>query len=146
MAQKIASIDSALTQSAGTFSPELAGSTDAGTWEYTTQSGYYVRHGNMCFVSIRINPSSIADSPTGSLIITGLPYTAVAGANQVLPVMATGINWTASAVQLQIYIAASGTEATFYGTLNNGTWAAVPVGNIVATDDLIISGWYQITP
>jgi hypothetical protein len=136
----------ALKQEAGTFTPALQGSGTAGTWAYTTQLGTYIRIGNMVFFKLRVKPSSISGSPTGNLQITGLPYTSESTTDDVFTVMVTGVNWGTSMTQIKGFMTKGTSTIEFYGQYNNGAWAVVPVGNILATDDIIIRGEYQITP
>lgn len=61
----------------GTWTPELAGSTVAGTFTYAaTTGGNYTRMGSTVFFSGRITISTVSVAPTGNLRITGLPFTA----------------------------------------------------------------------
>jgi hypothetical protein len=137
----------ALTQTASTFTPALFGSTGAGTWAWTTQWGYYVLHGSVCYVAICLNPSSISGSPTGNLRLSGLPFTVASHIpNQMLHVLASGVNWGTSKSQIQVVLTAGETNGTFYGSGNDLAMATVSVANILAGDNLIINGWYQITP
>lgn len=147
LSSKVSQSVPAIKQDAGTFTPAFEGGTTAGTWTWTTQTGYYVRHGNMCFVSIRLRPATIADSPTGYLKLTGLPFTAAATpATQFMPAFCSGLSWETNMTQVQCNIVASSTTGSLYGSYNNGTSAIIPVGNIAASDDVRITGWYQITP
>lgn len=145
LSNNVSSSVAALYQKAGTFSnpPAFCGSSTAGTWAWTNQDGYYIRIGNMCFVSMRLVPSSITGSPTGDLKLTGLPFTTAAGLTQFLDVFSTGLNWGTSMTKVQLSLGVSSTNGYMYGTGNNIAWAAIPVANITAGDDIRISGWYQ---
>jgi hypothetical protein len=57
----------------GTFSPAIAGTTVAGTGTYTTQLGRYTKVGNL--VTARIYLAWTAHTGTGSISLTGLPFT-----------------------------------------------------------------------
>lgn len=59
----------------GTFTPTLVGSTIAGTFTYTLQSGNYTRNGRIVFVTAHISISAITVAPTGNLQLGGLPFT-----------------------------------------------------------------------
>lgn len=139
----------ALKQEAGTFTPELRGSGTAGTFTYadaTKQIGGYIRFGNMVYVNIRLVPASISGSPTGGLQVIGLPYAAKSDLAQFLDVFCQGVNWGTSMTGIKYTLANADTYGTLYGIVNNGAWAAVPVGNVAVNDDIRIQGWYQITP
>ena len=56
----------------GTFTPTVFGSTTAGTYTYTTQSGTYQRIGNV--VTFQINVAWTAGTGVGPLYIGGLPF------------------------------------------------------------------------
>jgi hypothetical protein len=62
----------------GTWTPTLAGSTTAGSFTYSVQTGDYVRIGNTCFVRGRVRITGIGAAPVGDLRINGLPFTSVA--------------------------------------------------------------------
>jgi len=144
LSNKVTQSVSALTQSAGSFTPTLYGSTTAGTWAYTTQDGYYNIHGNQCYVNIRLNASSIADA-VGNLMIGGLPKPASTAATLYnLPAMATGLAWGASMTQLQLSITDADDFGTLYGAANNAAWVAVGVADISTGDEIRISGVYLV--
>ena len=58
----------------GTWTPRLHGSVVAGEMQYTHQSGFFVRIGNMVWIQCRINLSSRDPTATGSARIDGLPF------------------------------------------------------------------------
>lgn len=62
----------AVTQT--TFTPTVRGSGTAGTWNYTTQTGFYQRIGNRVYFDLYVLISSYSGSPTGRLQIQGLPF------------------------------------------------------------------------
>lgn len=57
----------------GTFTPTVKGATTAGTYTYTTQSGSYVRIGNIVHFQAKVVWT--AGTGTGQLRMTGLPFT-----------------------------------------------------------------------
>ena len=59
----------------GTWTPALAGSTTAGTYETTFASGWYTKIGRQVTVQFRINlAGSITGGGVGFALITGLPF------------------------------------------------------------------------
>jgi hypothetical protein len=146
LSTKVNTSVTAINQQAGTFTPALAGAATAGTWTWTTQTGYYIKHGNICYVSIRLAAATKADSPDGALTLTGLPFTSAADQEQILQVMSDGMDWNAGRTQLHAYIAGSATTATFRACYTDAFWTVIDVDNILVGDVLIIHGWYQITP
>jgi len=132
-----------VSQKAGTFTPALQGETAEGTWEWYLQIGNYLRIGNMCYVAIVLQPSSITDSPTGNLQLTGLPFTVSTVVGQFLDVLSTGVNWGTNMTDIKVWLGTSGETGLFYGSGNNIAYDEVPVGNVSANDNIKISGWYQ---
>lgn len=61
-----------LTLASGTFTPTLRGVTTAGTFTYSTQSGYWERVGPLVFLSLRITVTAVSVVPAGNLRITGI--------------------------------------------------------------------------
>jgi hypothetical protein len=59
----------------GTWTPEYAGSTAAGSFTYDIQEGYYTKIGNVVTVTGRLRTDA-ASGATGSAYIDGLPFTA----------------------------------------------------------------------
>lgn len=57
----------------GTFLPEIAGTTTAGTGTYSSRAGFYTKMGNIVNFNITFNLT--AHTGTGNMIITGLPFT-----------------------------------------------------------------------
>jgi len=141
---KVSQSVSAINQDGGSFSPALEGSTTAGTWDWSSQYGYYVRHGNMVYVNIFLSPSSITDSPAGDLLLTGLPYDASALTYQYLDVFSAGLAWGTGATVARVVISAENDYGTFYGAQNNAATTVIAVGNVTAGDGIRITGWYQI--
>lgn len=65
----------------GSWTPVIAGTTIAGTFTYATQVGRYAQIGNRVLFNLTVAISAIAVGPTGTLTITGLPFTPDATAN-----------------------------------------------------------------
>lgn len=63
----------------GTWTPVLAGSTTAGTYTYTTQSGYYVKIGRLVYVMFYNVVNAVSVAGSGVILVTGLPYSADTG-------------------------------------------------------------------
>lgn len=67
----------------GTWTPTLTGTFVAGTFTYAVREGYYVKIGQLVFVSFSVVLSAISVSPTGSFMqITGFPFVASAAVRQ----------------------------------------------------------------
>ena len=126
------------------FIPTIRGSTANGTWTYTTQQGNYSKNGATCFISIRIKVATIAGSPTGTLDIVGLPYPASADSGGLFTVMPSGLSWGVGATQIVGWCPAGSTVMNLYSCTNNGAFSVIPIGNLLATDEIIIQGKYFI--
>jgi hypothetical protein len=61
--------------STGTWTPSLTASTTAPSVTYSSQTGNWTKNGNMIFVNGYINVSAISSQGSGTLQITGLPFT-----------------------------------------------------------------------
>jgi hypothetical protein len=71
---------SKLNYNKGTWTPALVGTTIAGTFTYdaTSTSGEWTRIGNRIHLNGRVRITAITVAPTGTLTITGLPFTSAA--------------------------------------------------------------------
>jgi hypothetical protein len=58
----------------GTFTPAFSAS--GATWAYTSQSGNYVKVGQLVTAQFYIKPSSLSGTTTGNVTLTGLPFAA----------------------------------------------------------------------
>jgi len=136
----------------GAWTPTLVGSTIAGTFTYTVNSGTYTRHGNTVFVRGRITIAVVTVAPTGNLSIAGLPLAAATltsgnpggayfdywsliglggGANTYL---GGWIQNAASAIALTVSQNAGGGAAFLTGA----------VAAVAANTDLLFVGQYQV--
>ena len=144
LSNKIIQSTATLTQQAGSFDPTLYGGTTEGTWAYTTQQGYYIKIGNLCYVCIRLKPSSISGA-VGTLRVGGLPFAASPSAAAVhLSAFTTGLAWGTSMTQLQLIISTGNTYGSMYGSANNAAWVAVDIADISTGDEIRISGVYLV--
>lgn len=79
----------------GTWTPTVIGTTTAGTATYTIQRGRYTKIGNRVFVTCVVQYNS--GTGTGSLGVTGLPFTSVnEGDIPFAPSETSDIAWTAN--------------------------------------------------
>jgi hypothetical protein len=83
----------------GTWTPELAGSTTAGTQTYfgVYTNGRYRKVGSLVVVSGQVNLLAFDGSTAGDLHITNLPFTPVMGTNVSVPGVASYANLTSPA-------------------------------------------------
>lgn len=104
------------TVESGTFTPTIKGQTTTGSFTYTTQSGTYVKIGNLCYVAFSLE-AKIVTVPTGYAVVSGLPYNGET-ANQTLVVNLGGGTWL-NYPALTLRVATSG-ACNIYG-LNNSS-------------------------
>lgn len=77
----------------GVFTPVAFGSSSAGVGTYSAQTGRYTRIGNRVFFDLYVAWS--AHTGTGSLRISGLPFTVNASLSSACSAVANGITLTA---------------------------------------------------
>lgn len=130
----------------GTFTPMIKGETTTGSFTYTTQSGTYVKIGNLCYVAFSLG-AKIVTVPTGYVVVTGLPYNG-ATANQTLVVNLGGGTWL-NYPALTLRVGTSG-ACNIYGLNNSSSINALNpcVFTASATVDTVIairaSGIYEV--
>jgi hypothetical protein len=59
----------------GTFTPSLFGASTTGSPSYSSQTGHYIRIGNLCSVGVKLHLTS-KGSMSGEIRVSGLPFTA----------------------------------------------------------------------
>lgn len=103
------------------FTPTISGTTVAGVGTYTTQAGFYTRIGNMVFLTV--NLVWTAHTGTGSMLITGLPFTVRNTANYVPAGVLNEINFALGAGVLYAIaeFTLNTTQAAIVGIRNNNT-------------------------
>lgn len=61
----------------GSWTPAVFGQTSAGVGTYLEQQGYYIRKGNVVWITCKLNIT--AHSGTGNMLLSGLPYPSTSG-------------------------------------------------------------------
>ena len=124
----------------GTFTPAVVGSNDAGSGTYTTQTARYTRVGNQ--VTVIINLAWSAHTGTGSMSVSGLPFTSGSAISS--PICVAAYNLSVSAGwYLTGWIKTSSTSIELLQMpTGGGTWALVPMDTSV--DSLIITATYFV--
>lgn len=120
----------------GTFTPVVAGTTLAGVGTYTDQQGTYQRFGR--WVMFRLYVSWTAHTGTGTIYISGLPFTSNATRN--CPVSITPSNLTFSN-QVAAYVASS-TDRVY--VVEVATGAGITGVNMDTSANLTIAGLYEV--
>ena len=120
----------------GTFTPTAYGYITAGTCNYTTQYGRYIRIGNIVYIHIKIGWSG--HSGTGDIRIGRLPFTSII--NQVIDIHPVGMPFTGMVTCQTL------TDAVFARSINtNGSQNIIDIPVETPSDSEIrISGTYII--
>jgi hypothetical protein len=114
----------------GTFTPAIAGQTSAGTGTYSSQAGKYTKIGR--FVHVVITLVWSAHTGTGNMLVTGLPFTNLAGDNPSAVNLVSNITVTG---QVATELTAGATNGRLF-SLNNGTSAQLALDT---------AGTYELT-
>lgn len=123
----------------GTFTPTLSGATTAGAGTYTVRVGRYTRVGNRCFFNI--NMTWTAHTGTGTMIITGFPFSTDNTANNNSTVSVWSDNLTFGAGTLSGYFATGSTTFTPTLLVSGGASNAISMD---VTGSIIMTGSYEI--
>lgn len=127
----------------GTFTPAVKGSTTAGTYTYTTQSGSYVRVGNLINFQAKVVWS--AGTGTGQLKMTGLP--AVASANIAQPQLNTfftGLTLTAYGQEIVSNLSTTLSELAVVTRQQGSGTTSIVLADSVSSGTLWVSGFYFV--
>ena len=123
------------------WTPELYGTSVAGTITYTTQDGWYAVVNDIVFVFGQINVNTITVAPTGSLRIRTLPYSS--SGITAMNIMGRA-NLSASYTRLG---ARTGTGSDFLimTEMGDDLNQNYPAGNLNTNFSVQFSGFYQTT-
>ena len=58
----------------GTFTPEVTGQTDAGSYTYGVQRGLWTRTGNLVYAQVNLSNITTVTAGSGVMLVTGFPY------------------------------------------------------------------------
>lgn len=78
----------------GTWTPVIEGSSGDGSFTYSTQVGFYTRIGNTMWISfyVFVNSSNVSSYPTGTIEISGLPFSVTISTASGFQSVPTGYN------------------------------------------------------
>lgn len=114
----------------GIWTPTFQGSGTAGTFTYVTQNGIWRRWGDRIYIEGHVAISAIGVAPTGTMRITGLPFTAAGTINgAVLFGYISNINYSAAALALTGSIFATVAYISLLEAFDNASTADVPAAN-----------------
>jgi hypothetical protein len=117
----------------GAFSPVVAGTSTAGTYSYSVQVGRYTKIGDCVRIDITLSGITADSAGSGSLKITGLPYSA--DGTNVGPVWARTLNFDNTAAYL--VATTSGTNLFIYEVVDNAAGSNVNVADISSGNTLL---------
>lgn len=133
----------------GTFTPTFAGLDGGATWTYSLQTGFYTRIANICLFRLSLTGATRAGTALTAAIISGLPFTSDATANDHSPCDLDTIDTvTLSATCTQLtarvpnnasyiqFVETLGTAPTSTGLLAPGAWAP--------TSTIRVAGQYMV--
>jgi len=132
----------------GTWTPALTCETP-GTFSYTVSDaqGTYTKIGNVVTFSFLLGWSALSvGTGTGSLQISGLPFTSSSTQNSVCAVQTYQVNWVASTTCIVGQVLQSNTKMIIRCLINDGDWAPMAITSQTASQQNYIrmSGSYTI--
>lgn len=130
----------------GTWTPTLDFATTGDLSNaYSTQSGTYIRIGNLIFVSCNLIVTPTHTTASGELRIGGLPYSSVARCSLVIGYMDADITWPTNYTQLAMRTPASQSYAVLraHKTATNST--NIQASNVASGNSITLefSGVYE---
>ena len=124
-----------------TWTPTIGGSGTPGTPTYTNQIGSYTKIGDRVFFDCYVTWTNITGSPTGGLVLGGLPFTSAATGYRAMSVNPEGLTLNGAAYYFTAYLNPSSTQITLINSDGNGNTAVSPVDT---SGGLMIAGHYKI--
>lgn len=124
------------------FTPTVVGGTIAGTTTYVTQTGYYIKIGNLVYFEAFVQWSNATG--TGLIVLQNLPFT-VSGSTTFVPVGSIYTNVAiATSTTYQCLLQGSSTQGIIYGFISA---TGVLVGSNIAINTanfISVSGCYSV--
>lgn len=127
----------------GTWTPVIGGTGGASAHTYVTQAGRYVKVGKLVHCQVNVSLSSLA-SITGTVQITGLPFTSANSAARSTVLFGYFANMTTNWIWLTGVVDSNATTATIYGRASAGTTVTgIAHGDLAANTDWVLSFSYE---
>jgi hypothetical protein len=124
----------------GTFTPVVVGTSTAGTGTYVNQVGYYTKVGRQ--VNIQVFLEWTAHTGTGTILVTGLPFTSLAGVSPPLAAIAYNLTLNANHTLGARVLSADTRIDVIEMPIGGGAWNGAPMDT--AVDALLITGTYFV--
>ena len=132
----------------GSWTPVVAGSSTAGTYEISIAQADYVKIGKSVTVNCRIvMAGSLTGGGSGDLEITNLPFAKATNSIAQGSVVTRGIDLTAGAINLSCGFSTTSAVSKFVleETIDNATSAIVPITALAASDTIQATITYTST-
>lgn len=132
----------------GSFTPSYnTTNSNIGSVTYDARTGRYIKVGRLCFITIRLRTDNISSVGSGTIRITGLPFTHVNQANgRAVSNNLFTSNWTGNNSPTQVLIQNNQTYMNLYQKDYNNDTASLPVSawNTGANDnDIRLTAMYE---
>ena len=117
----------------GTWTPEIKGTTGAGTASYNTQVGKYLKIGNWVYLTWVLGWSS--GSAGGEMRTTGFPFTPATNCTGMGSVMFNNVSIHSNVSNIATYIGPGNDYCYFYTSRSSSGWITVNYsssGNLIA--------------
>ena len=113
----------------GSFTPSYnTTNSNIGSVTYDARSGRYIKVGRLCFITIRLRTDNISSVGSGTIRITGLPFTHLNSANgRAVSNNLFTSNWTGNNSPTQVLIQNNTTYMNLYQKDYNNDTASLPV-------------------
>jgi len=131
----------------GDWTPVIAGSSTAGTYELATAQGKYTRIGRAVHLTARIIfAGSITGGGSGDIYITGVPFAKGADSEPIGSANTKNVDLTAGAINLNVAFLTSGSTSTLFlsETIDNAATSNVPISAVAASDQIKFSITYFV--
>lgn len=131
----------------GTWTPVLKGSGTAGTYETTQNFGKYTRIGNTVTLSCyMLLTGAITGGGTGTLIITGAPFTKASNSDAPGAAFFSNVTFTAGTLYPVVSFGGAGTSSTLYirETHSGGALTAMPISGVTNSSVISFSITYMV--
>ena len=117
----------------GTWTPEIKGTTGAGTASYSSQVGKYLKIGNWVYLTWVLGWSS--GSAGGEMRTTGFPFTPATDCTGMGSVMFNNVSIHSNVSNIATYIGPGNDYCYFYTSRSSSSWITVNYsssGNLIA--------------
>jgi hypothetical protein len=111
----------------GTWTPGVIGSGTAGSFSGGSVSGNYTRIGNS--VAVWFGVTGTQSGASGSLTITGLPFTSKSGVEAIGQLMWSSLNVTDGRINFVFYIGGDSTSMVIFESIDDAAWGTLSVSN-----------------